>query len=118
MPPKRSPRTFTALLLALGMGLCAYYGQEWWALPDYSAADIEASVELNLQLELQRRGPHLQPDEAGIARLRDMVEREITAQLTQQREKIQLRFGVGLVALVLGLGQLAMARVLGQKSDA
>ena len=112
MSPARSPRTFAALLLSLGMGLCAYYGYEWWQLPAYSEADIEASVELNLQLDLQRRGPHLQPDEAGVARLRELIHREITAEIQQQRERIELRFGVGLIALVLGLGQLLAQRVL------
>jgi hypothetical protein len=112
MPASRSPRTFTALLLSLGVGLCSYYGYEWWQLPEYSEADIETSVDLNLQLELQQRGPHLRPDEAGTARLRELIHREITAELTQQRERIELRFGVGLVALVLGLGQLAAGRLL------
>lgn len=112
MSAARSPRTFTTMLLALGVGLCSYYGYEWRQLPEYSEADIETSVELNLQLELQQRGPHLRPDETGTARLRDLIHREITAEVTQQREKIELRFGVGLIALVLGLGQVAAARLL------
>ena len=44
-----------------------------------------------------------------------MIEREITAQVTQQREKIQLRFGVGLIALVLGLGNLAAQFLLSRR---
>ncbi|MEQ1439381.1 hypothetical protein AAG565_08450 [Fontimonas sp. SYSU GA230001] len=113
MTPTRPPfRTLPALLLSLGVGLCGYYGQKWYELPTYSEEDIAASVELNLRLDLQRRGPHLQPDAAGLARMREMVQAEVEGEIRRERDQVQLRFGVGLIALVLGLGQLAAQRLL------
>jgi hypothetical protein len=112
MQPYRSPfRSLTALLISIGLGLTIYYGQEWWQLPEYSEEDIRASAELNLHIELQQRGPHLQPDAAGIERLRGMIRQEVETEIRREREKIQLRFGIGLIALVLGLGQLVFVRL-------
>ncbi len=109
----RTPfRTLPALLVALGVGLCGYYGSEWINLPTYSEADVASSVELNLLLELQRRGPHLQPDQAGLERLRTTIRQEIETDLRRQRDTVELRFGVGLIALVLGFGQLIAGRLL------
>jgi len=108
--PAPRMRTVPALMLALGLGLCGYYGVEWYQLPEYSEADIAASVELNLQLDLQRRGPHLPLDEERRERLREMIRAEIESEISREQETIQLRFGVGLVALVLGLGQLTLLR--------
>ncbi|MGB1561476.1 MAG: hypothetical protein ACPHN2_08255 [Sinimarinibacterium flocculans] len=100
------------MLLALGVGLCSYYGYEWWQLPSYSEADLKASVELNLRMELQQRGPHLQPNEAGVGRLREMIQQEVQGEINREREKIQLRFGIGVIALVLGAGNLAASRMM------
>lgn len=110
--PRSLFASFPTLLLALGIGLCGYYGHAWYQLEDYSETDIAASVELNLQLDLQRRGPHLQPDAAGLARLRQMVRTEVEADIHRERDSVQLRFGIGLIALVLGAGQLVAARLL------
>jgi hypothetical protein len=113
MQASRPPfRSLTALLLSIGMGLTIYYGHEWWQLPEYSEADVSASVELNLHIELQQRGPHLRPDDAGIERLRGMIRDEVETEIRREREKIQLRFGIGLIALVLGGGQLLASGVL------
>lgn len=108
--PRAALRSLPALLLAVGFGLCGYYGLEWYELPTYSEEEITASVDLNLQIDLQRRGPHLQPDAAGLQRMREMVRAEVEAEINREREKVQLRFGVGLIALVLGLGQAAASR--------
>ncbi|SFF42213.1 hypothetical protein SAMN04488120_1043 [Fontimonas thermophila] len=107
MQPHRPRLTsLPALLLAVGLGLVGYYGVEWYTLPEYSEADIEASVELNLQLDLQRRGPHLQPDAERLELLRKTIRAEVETEIRKEREKVQLRFGVGLIALVLGVGQI------------
>ncbi|MES0874615.1 hypothetical protein [Sinimarinibacterium thermocellulolyticum] len=105
--PRLPFRSLTALLLSIGLGLTIYYGHEWWRLPEYSDADIDASVELNLHMELQRRGPHLQPDAENLERLRRLIRAEVQAEIRRERETIQRRFGIGLIALVLGLGQYA-----------
>lgn len=113
MPMPRTPlRSLPALLLAVGFGLCGYYGLAWYELPTYSEEEVAASVELNLQIDLQRRGPHLQPDATGLQRMREMVRAEVEAEINHEREKVQLRFGVGLIALVLGAGSLVSERLL------
>lgn len=109
--------SLTGLLLGLGVGLCGYYGQAWWELPRYTDADIEASVEINLQRDLHRLGPNLQPDATRLAQLRTRIRTEIEGELRRERERIQLRFGIGLLALVLGLGQLAGERSRRQNAD-
>ncbi len=112
MPAPRPPlATLSALLTAVGLGLCGYYGQQWYELPEYGEADIAASVELNLGIDLQRRGPHLQPDAAQLEQLRGIIRREVETDIRQERERIQLRFGVGLIALVLGAGRAIAARI-------
>lgn len=100
------------ILLALGIGLCGYYGTEWYEMPRYSQADIDASVELNLQLDLQRRGALLQPDEAGMDRLRTMIREEVEADINRDLKRVQTRFGVGLIALVVGISHLVFQRML------
>ncbi|MFA5941505.1 MAG: hypothetical protein WC809_19325 [Sinimarinibacterium sp.] len=118
MTPRRTPfRALPALLLSIGVGLCGYYGQKWYELPTYSDQDIAASVELNLQLDLQRRGPHLQPDTEGLKRPRETVRAEVEGEIRREREKVQLRLGVGLIALVLGAGQLAAIRLAGTRRE-
>ena len=104
------------LLFAGGLGICMYYGQQWYELPKYSDADIEASTELNLQMDLQHRGPNLQPaSKDELDRMRAEVRFEITSSIQAERDKLSQRFGIGLVALVLGLGQLVMERLMRRK---
>lgn len=113
MPPVRTRFSLFHAILAIGVALCGYYGQAWWALPDYSESDIEASVELNLAIDLSRRGPHLQPDAEQLERLRQQVRAEIEGGLRQQTEKVQLRFGIGLLCLVIGLSHVLTRRLSG-----
>lgn len=111
---RRPGLSLTALIAAIGIGLTAYYGEAWWKLPVYTEADIEASTELNLALDLERRGPHLQPDAENLERLREQVRAEVEADIRQQRETVQLRFGIGLMCLVVALGQALSAYLLGR----
>ena len=110
--PRPLFNSLPAMILALGVGLVGYYGMEWYQLPEYSETDIDASVELNLQLDLQRRGPHLQPDAEQLERLRSTVRAEVETEIRKEREKIELRLGVGLIALIVGLGHLLSTRFL------
>ena len=94
------------LIFSIGLGICFYYGQQWYELPTYTEADIDASTELNLQMDLQRLGPLSQPktkDELELMRAK--LHAEIAGSIKQQSDKIHLRFSVGLIALILGLGQ-------------
>ncbi len=110
--PRRNLSTIPAFLVALGLCLSSYYGMEWYQLPQYSEADIETSTELNLRLDLQRRGPHLQPQGEELERLRRMVRAEIQGEIRHEKEKIQTRFGIGLISLIFGLGQFAAGAAL------
>ncbi len=110
--PRPMFASLTYLALAIGLGMTAYYGQAWYELPTYSEADIEASAELNLRLDLQRRGPHLQPDAERLADLRQQIRAEVEGEIRQERERIQSRFAIGLIALVVGFGNWLSHRVM------
>lgn len=101
-----------ALLIALGIGLAGFYGQQWYQMPQYSQADIDASVELNLLIEMQRRGNHLPSDDDTRQRLRNTLRAEVEGQINQELKKIQMRFGLGLIALVFGVGQMISMRMM------
>lgn len=115
MPPRPMFATLTYLAVAIGLGLTAYYGQAWYELEDYSEADIEASTELNLRLDLQRRGPHLQPDAERLPELRAQVRAEVAGEILREREQIQSRFAIGLIALVVGLGNWLSQRLMARQ---
>lgn len=110
--PHRPMSTIPAFLVALGLGLVSYYGIEWYQLPKYSESDIDVSAELNLRLDLQRRGPHLQPQGEELERLRRIVRAEVEGEIKQEREKVQTRFAIGLVSLIFGIGQFVFAAML------
>ncbi len=95
------------IILSIGIGICLYYGMEWYELPTYTEADIDQSTELNLQYDLQRLGPLSQPktkDELELMRAK--VRYEISSSIKEQSDKIHLRFSVGLIALIIGIGQM------------
>ncbi|WP_211242752.1 hypothetical protein [Sinimarinibacterium sp. CAU 1509] len=112
MPPRRPLiNSFPSVLLAVGVGLCGYYGLAWYQLPVYNETDLAASTELNLQIDLQRRGPNLQPDAEGLERMRSQVRAEVEAEINRERETVESRFGIGLIALVVGLGHMVFSRM-------
>ena len=113
MPPSRPRFSLFHAIFAIGVALCGYYGQAWWDLPEYSPAEIDASVELNLAMDLARRGPHLQPDEEGMERLRRQLRAEIEGSLQRETDAVQLRFGIGLLCVVVGLSHLLTRRFSG-----
>lgn len=97
-------------IFIIGVCLSGYYGHALWTWPHYSDADIDQSVELNLAIDLSRRGPHLMPNEAGMTRLREQIRNEITGELSLQRTQAERRFGVGLLLAVAGGLRLVMTR--------
>ena len=116
--PRRSPPLLPFVLFAGGFGACLYYGQQWYQLPQYSAEDIRASAELNLQMDLQRRQPGLPPLEGvELERQRSQLQQEVAAEIRSDRDHVMQRFGLGLVALVLGLGQLVMAWLMRRRIE-
>ena len=104
---RRRPPMLGFFILCVGLGICLYYGMEWYELPTYTEAEIAQSTELNLQLDLQRMGDHLRPqnkDEMELMRAK--LRAEITGSIKEQSDEVHLRFSVGLIAIVIGFGQL------------
>ena len=101
----RNPRAFAFVLAAVGLGLVAFYGEQRWRLPAWSEAEIAQSVELNLALELQQRGPHLQPAGERLDALRRTLRAEIEAEIRRERAEPERWIGLGLLLIVLGAGQ-------------
>ncbi len=112
-PPRRSPRAFPFMLLAVGIGLSGYYGLQWTKLPQYSDADLAASTELNVQLELQSR--NARTDAAGLERLRRQVRQELQADIERERSEVETGLGAGLIALVLAIGHFVLAGLLNRE---
>jgi hypothetical protein len=112
--PRRTPRLIAVplVLLAVGLWLTMTYGERWYHLPKYSEQDVSASVELNLALDLQQRGPEAQPDAAGIEQLRQRIRQEVTADIQRERSEIEQYLGMGLIALILAGGAFLADRLL------
>lgn len=104
-------RAFPFTLFAVGLGMAGWYGIAWYELPRYSPADIDVSVELNLQMDLRRMGPALQPDALALQRLRTQIRNEVEADIRLERENIQRPFALGLLAMIAGLGQMLWSRL-------
>ena len=102
----RNPRSLPVLILLAGLGIAGYYGFAWYQLPKWSDQEIEQSVELNLAMDVARMGPQLKPEGEKLDQLRALVRQEVRGEIQRELKTAQLRFSVGLVAIVIGLGQL------------
>ena len=107
---KRNPMITPFLLFAVGLGLVAWYGAEWYELPRYGEADINASVEANLAIDLGRLGRT--PEAAQLERLRAQIRAEVEADIRKERSESERGLGVGLLCLVLALGHTVLVRGL------
>lgn len=99
----RNPRFLAFLLIAAGAGLLAHFGAQWSQLPVWSEAEIAQSVELNLALELQHRGPHLRPAGERLDALRATLRAEVEAEIRREREDLERWMGLGAILSVLGI---------------
>lgn len=111
----RNPRLFSFVLIAIGTGVVLYYGEQWHRLPQWSEAEVEQSVELNLALDLRNRGPHLQPTGAKLEELRRSVRAEVEADIRREREELERWLGVGAILCMLGVGQF-VKQLLAQRA--
>ena len=109
--PLRKSRAFAFLMAAVGLGLVAYYGEQRWRLPQWSEAEIAQSVELNLAVELQRRGPHLQPAGERLEALRRTLRAEVEAEIRRDRQQLERWIGFGGLLVVFGLSQWLLDRL-------
>jgi hypothetical protein len=98
------------MLFLGGLGLAAYYGDEWQRLPKYSDEQIELSVERNLQIDIARMGA-LKPGPEELARLRAIVRAEVEGDIGREARKSQQGIALGLIAMVFGLGQMVYLRL-------
>lgn len=110
LPSRRSRPAFPFMLLAVGIGLSGWYGLQWYQLPTYSDADIDASAELNLQLDLQRQP--VAPDAAALASLRAKTRAYVVADIERERRQVETGLGAGLIALVAACGNLLLMGLL------
>ena len=108
----RDPRAIPFLMIAAGLGLALYFGEQWRELPNWNEVEIRQSAELNLALDLQRMGPLLQPAGARLQELRARERAEVEGEIRRDREKVQRWVGAGLLLMVFGTGQylLTLAR--------
>jgi hypothetical protein len=98
----RNPRVFAFVLLAVGGGVLAYYGEQYSRLPEWTEAEIEQSVELNLALDLRQRGPLLQPTGERLEQLRGIVRAEVRGEIERERRTVQRWLAAGLMLCMFG----------------
>ena len=107
---KRRFAAMPALLFAVGLGMLMFYGHAWWRLPVYSADDIEQSVELNLAIDLQRRGTLGRFSPEQVERLRAQLHDEVVAAIAADQHEALRSMGIGLLLTVTGLTLMWLLR--------
>ncbi len=112
----RDPRVLAFVLVATGIGLLGWYGQQWYELPQWSPAEIEQSVELNLALELKQRGPLLQPTAERLEQLRSMIRAEVEGRIRRERRDLERWMAAGLTLILLGTGAWLKIRLSTQQA--
>lgn len=110
-PHFRLLRTLSATMFIGGLGLAGFYGEKWYRAPSYNEAEVERSVEWNLQADLARLGPQLKPEGEKLEQLRAIIRAEVEADITRESRDAQRLFSIGLIAMVFGLGNFVYMRV-------
>jgi hypothetical protein len=109
------PGAVGALIAAVGLGIAAWYGYEWYRVPRWTEAEIVGSVELNLALDLSRVPPDSVPPETQ-ERMRAQIRREVEAQIARESETPRNWTYSGLLMALLGLLQMAMRTALARSA--
>lgn len=109
------PGAVGGLIAAIGFGIAAWYGYEWYRVPHWTEAEIVGSVELNLALDLSRVPPDSVPRETQ-DRMRAHIRREVEAQIARESEGPRNWTFSGLLMGVLGLVQMALRSVVARSS--
>ncbi|MDM4769997.1 hypothetical protein [Solimonas sp. SE-A11] len=108
LAPRPRLHALPIIAVTLGLGLGAYHGERWYKLPRYTEQDLQASVELNLAMDLERRGPTLQPSVEDRERLRNQIRQEIDADIARERREVKQGFAGAMLMLLFGGGYLAL----------
>lgn len=111
MPPRQT-LALPYMLLAAGIGLTGFYTLEWLKLPHYAPSDIEASVELNLQLEMQQRRTSSDDRSQDLQARRIQIRKEVLSDIAQERKAVETGLGAGLIALVAASGNFLLGWLL------
>jgi hypothetical protein len=107
---RRNPFTIPYFILALGIGLMAYYGDQLYRFEPLSENQLEEQVDQQVIMFMDQRGPHLSRIEGErLQQLRDAIRAEIVARHEAPKEKAQVRFFIGLGALIISFGNFVMA---------
>lgn len=106
------------MLFAAGLALVLYYGDLWWRLPLYSAADLEQSAELNLMLDLQRDGvtDTSTVSAAMLESRRQQLKAEVENEVLRERREVQRGFATGAALTVFSLAQMVWMRQRSRKA--
>jgi hypothetical protein len=114
----RDPKTLAFVLIIAGLGLCAWFGEQWYRLPEWSEAEIQQSVDLNLTMDVQRMGPQLAPTGEKLEQLRGIVRAEVEGAIKREREMPLRWVADGLMLIVAGLSNLLFARLAAKRTKA
>jgi len=111
----RDPKTLAIILIAAGIGLCLWFGEEWYSLPQWSEAEIQQSADLNVAMDVQRMSPQLAPTGERLEQLRRTVRAEVASEIKREHEKPLRWVAGGLMLIVAGLSNLLFATLVARK---
>jgi hypothetical protein len=106
-PPR--PRLLALPMAAaiVGLGLSVFYGEQWLALREVGEAELQASTQLNLLLDLQRaEASGGAGDAAALEQRRQQVYAEVTAQLQSEKRVTLRNLLAALAGFLFGAGLL------------
>lgn len=99
-----------ALLFAVGLGMAIHHADIWSRLPEFSAAELEQSVEVNLAIDLQQHSGRATPSDGELRALRRQIRAELDAEIIHERRAAQRGFATGFSLLLAGLALMIWLR--------
>lgn len=113
-----NPRVLPALLFCVGIAVFYMRGKELDAMPDWSAADIETAVELNLALDLAREQQRDADGNPVTINAQDMEQRkqaireELQTTVIAKREELETEHRQALIISIVGAVLMVIVLVL------
>lgn len=99
------------LMIAVGLGIALWFGWDWYHAPRWTESEIQASVELNLALDLSRL-PEDSINELQKAEMRNRIRQEVEAEIATETAEPRGFTFAGLIIAVFGLIQMRVRRWL------